>query len=197
VLISRWLLFLCFSTLRRLPRQAYLTYRGAPAPRAGINPITPVWWDIKPGRFVPARSAHSINTTIKNPARSDYVGVSNRRWQNRSPMWSRERAGAARAVHRRGEILYIGHVDNRPVHRRVIEGCMRGRKQGNVKPARGRTKANGGRHGELTNRSAINMLILLGNRGESGNQRNCIVIMAHAALSSRIVCVNRRLINAK
>lgn len=25
-----------------------------------------------------------------------------------------------------GQILYIGHVDNRPVHRRVIEGCIRG-----------------------------------------------------------------------
>ena len=31
----------------------------------------------------------------------------------------------------RGQILYIGHVDNRSVHRWVIEGCIRGRKVGN------------------------------------------------------------------
>lgn len=52
--------------------------------------------------------------------------------------------GVARAVHRRRQILYIGHVDNRPVHRWVIEGCMRGWKEGDVKLARGQTKATRG-----------------------------------------------------
>jgi len=33
--------------------------------------------------------------------------------------------------------LYWPRRQSPPVHRRVIEGCMRGRKQGNVKPARG------------------------------------------------------------
>ena len=76
---------------------------------------------------------------------------------------------------------------------------MRGRKEGNVKLSlEAGQRLHGDRHGELTNRSAINSLILPGNRSELENRHNCIVIMAHTALSSHIVHVNsRRLINAK
>lgn len=140
----------------------------------GIDPITPVWWDIKPERFVPARSTHSINTTIKNPSRFDYVGyVSNRRWQDRSStryIYICRIASEQRVprISLGPNPLYWSRVDNRPMHRRIIEGCIgEGKREteGTLSPF-GQTKATRwegtGRYGELTNRSAINMLILPG-----------------------------------
>lgn len=129
--------YFCSSTLWRLPRQAYLAYRGAPAPGVEINPITPVWWDIKPGRFVPARSAHSINTTIKNPARSDYAG-----WRVESTMTEsianvESRVNETSTCHTlsgaKSFILATSTIARYSVHRWVIEGCMRGKEEGNVK----------------------------------------------------------------
>lgn len=167
-----------------------------------MNPITSDWWDIKPRGVRRDRRGLDKYDNKESPGGSSRLRrrVESRRWQDRSAMHeheSPERRTGARATRITGspaKILYIGpRVDNRPD---ASPGNWR-LYRGSVKP---RTKVTrGGRHGELTNRSAINMLILARqSRAEPGNRRNCIAIMARTALSARIVYGNnRRLINAE
>lgn len=82
VFIFRLFLFLLFYSFISHAKLISLVAMRQPW-KPGINPITPGLMRYQAG---PAWSVHSINTTIKNPSRFDYVGVSNRRWQDRSSM---------------------------------------------------------------------------------------------------------------